>query len=782
MAQPPRATKAGSRWIFRSALLLKVITAAAIVTLLTDLSLFRATPILYTLILSGIVFGFGLMIRNRYYIPFLRNLLLPGKLLLSPVVLLVLTAPAGVIYIYYDLTGSESLKLLSALFTSFGAAFFLSSLFVVTLPAMASVVHLTGEEGRSDGWLFSCDLVRKSLILSTVLALITAVTAFAAGFTVSGLIFLLPISAIAMMILDIIIGADFRQKLTRLITGPDDKNVNNNDIQPSPENSGGFMDVVLVADHYLSLACGRLDYLNNNAGDDYATEINEIAARTFDPALLPALRAISSCSRFSDKIRDDASIAITVIERYYSDPVRNSDLLRLPGISEKTAVARGIMLGRIKPNEQDIIKLLGDASPEVRRTGLIAAGRFGMTMLRNEVLKALDHHETSRDAFYVLREFGPDVYGDAIGTSIRPGNSERMNHIILRLLDAMPLADALPWLTSFAEGSHPAVRLKAARSLCERGWVPQGRNRQRIEDTLNHTIHTVARIIAMQEEATGSRSYILSSALENERKVNMELISSLLSLLTGKRAAEVILPGEGTDSACHQGIAAEAIAAVVQEPLSRPLRALLGNSTDKERLAELSLYYPIRNVYGRSPVSFLLGSEQNITGTWTKACALHRAAMEVKGIEREQTVSYLFSNSQILQEESARAIKTINPEWFRETESRLHETVKNRVASVINGTLPQTSMLFEKTRFLSLCFNNIPEEKMLLLASGMRYSESYDAGSLPGVISWVVPSKSGKTGLYSLPVSDIAGFVFHYSEYTDIFVKYLNTQGVNMLK
>ena len=85
-------------------------------------------------------------------------------------------------------------------------------------------------------------------------------------------------------------------------------------------------------------------------------------------------------------------------------------------------------------------------------------------------------------------------------------------------------------------------------------------------------------------------------------------------------------------------------------------------------------------------------------------------------------------------------------------------------------------MIFEKTRFLSLCFNNIPEEKMIMLASRMHYSESYDAGSLPGVISWVVPSRNGKTGLYSLPLADIAAFVFYYSEFEDIFVNYMDSQ------
>ncbi len=87
-------------------------------------------------------------------------------------------------------------------------------------------------------------------------------------------------------------------------------------------------------------------------------------------------------------------------------------------------------------------------------------------------------------------------------------------------------------------------------------------------------------------------------------------------------------------------------------------------------------------------------------------------------------------------------------------------------------------MIFEKTRFLSLCFKGIPEEKAMILASAMRYSESYDAESLPGLISWIVPSQNGKSGLYSLPLGDIADFVFYYSEYTDIFVHYIDNQGL----
>lgn len=776
MSKPPREMKTGFKWVFMSLTALMTITSAVMVAVLTDLSLFRATPVLYTITLSGIVLGSGLMIRNRFYLPVLRNLRLRGKLLLAPGILLAFTVPAAIINIYYDLTGRESLLLLSGFVTSFASAFFFSSMTVITLPAMASVLYLEEKAGLSPFRLKASDLTRHVLVTSSLLAVVIVVVTLALGTRVSQTVFLFPLSAIAMMISGIVILAHFRIRLAMMMNKPVMQGSAGPGSHLAGGNDEGFRSVMLVSDHYLDLISGRLDYLTGHAGDAYAEELISLAARTFDPALLPALKAISSGNRFAEKVREDASGGIYAIEKYYSDPVRNSDMLRLPGIQEKAAVARGVMLGRSKPQEQDIIKLLGDASSDVRRTGLMAAGRYGMTMLRSEVLKALNHPDTAPEAYYVLRQFGPEVYSDIIGTAIKPGNSERENYIILRLLDAMPLMEALPWLGNFIAGGHMGVRLKAASILCQRGWTPQGKHRQRIEETLIETIHVVARLIAMQTEAERSRYFLLSASLERERKMNCELICCLLSLLAGKGASEIMLPMTGEDSPSQAGLASEAIDSVIDEPLRRPLKALLGNSTDSYRLAELSVYFPVRTVRGRSVSKFILASEQNITGIWSKACALHLTATEGRGLDREHAVSYLFSNNPILQEESARAIRALNPDWYGDAEARLPEPARGRISAVIAGNIPESAMTFEKTRFLSLCFNNIPEEKMIMLASRMRYSESYDAGSLPGVISWVVPSRNGKTGLYSLPLADIAGFVFYYSEFADIFVNYMDNQ------
>jgi hypothetical protein len=763
-------------WVFWSALALMVATTVTILMVITEHSLFRATPLIYTLILIVTGTGLGLLMRNRYYLPLIRNLRLHGKLLMSPFTLLILSAPAALIYIWYDISGKESLNLLSALFTSLAAVFFLAFMFIVTLPSMAVVLYLL--EQRSGRQERTGRLTARTMTAIAALFIIIIFIRWLTGLRIPGLVLLLPLYALVMIILSIILSVDFRNALSTKLAVRFHTDIAEESSDEPIVPAKGFRSALLFAGDYLDLASGRLDYLSNCADEVYAAEVVTTAGKVFDPALLPALRLIASANQFGENVRQEAVAVISNVEKYYSDPVRNADLLRLPGISEKTATARGIMLSRREPQVQEIVKLMGDADPEIRRTGIIAAGRYGISELRGEVLQALSHHETAREGFSVLRHFGPDLFADLIGTALRTTNSERENLMIMRLLEMMPLSGALQYLNRFIASGHLSIRFKAAGYLCRKGYVPQGKQREKVEEILNMTLHTIARLTALEMEAKRNRYFILSAALDYERSVNTGFIISLVTLLVGKSAADVIRSFSDDGTAYGAGIAAEALDTVAAGALRKPLKALLGNNTDSGRLAELSLFYPLREIKGRSVASFILASEQNITGIWTKACALHKVASEGGGIDRELAVSYLFSNSQLLQEESARAIRALNPEWYRDAESRLPEQARNRISAIVSGIAPDAAMLFEKTRFLSLCFKRIPEEKTVILASAVRYSESYDAESLPGIISWIVPSQNGKSGHYSLPVSDIADFVFYYSEYTDIFVHYMDNQGI----
>ncbi len=768
--------KTGYPWVLWSVLILSVITAPAILAVIEDMSLFETTPFLYSVSVAAATTGLALVMRNRSYLPLLKDMRLQGRLLISALSLLTVSVPASLIFIYYDLNGKETLNLLSALFTSIAAIFFFASFFTYTLPALEAIFQLYADEGAR--WCRIRNVREKTAAaIILIFALLFLIKRFT-GYNSSGLVLLIPLFALVQVILDIILSGEFRNTIINSLRRKESITEYSEKQVLTGEPVRGFRSVLLYPSHYLDIICGKLDYLVNRADDSYASEVVRVSGRTLDPALIPALKAIVSGHGFSEAVKREASGIIAHIEKYYSDPVRNSEMLRLPGINEKTAVTRSILTGKKAPQSSEIVRLLNDINPDIRRIGLAAAGRFGMKELREEAMQALHMPETEREAFYLLRHFGPDTYGEIIGSAFRPQSRESVSLMVMGLLGMMPLAQVTPYLSNLLEGGPVTVRLKAVKYLCEQGFVPETNHRQRIEEAMNATVYNIGRLIALQTEAEKKKYFIMSGALEWEKNMNYDLLFSLLSLTSGNATAAMIRANAVSGTAAGAGIALEVIDTMIIGSSRRPLQALLGHNSDRIRLNELSLCFPMREVTEGSLATMILLTDQNITGVWTKACALHKAAREGRGVDKEIVVSYLFSNSQLLQEEAAMVIRTINSDWFSEVESRLTEQVRNRVAGVVSNTVPEVAMTFGKTRFLSLCFNKIPEERMIMLASGMRYSESYDAGPLPGLITWIVPSDQGKSGLYSLPVNDITNFVFHYSEYTDIFADYMDKQSI----
>ena len=127
------------------------------------------------------------------------------------------------------------------------------------------------------------------------------------GYNSSGLVLLIPLFALVQVILDIILSAEFRNiimsriRSLEALTEPSENQV------PSGDTVSGFRSVLLYPSHYLDIVCGKLDYLINRADDSYASEVVRVAGRTFDPALIPALKTIVSGQKFSEAVRHGAS-------------------------------------------------------------------------------------------------------------------------------------------------------------------------------------------------------------------------------------------------------------------------------------------------------------------------------------------------------------------------------------------------------------------------------------------------------------------------------------------
>jgi len=759
-------------WI---ALALSVFTMVTAIAVLFDFSLVTASPLVYAAIFATVILVASLFTKRFFTLKVLRRFGILGALLISPVLLFFTFLPAAFYYlISAETAGSTYENDFLALLTSAATVIFFSSMMVFTLPALAIISEGIDEKQRKK---FRIRRVLTVTALSVILF-----SAFLLGlksvtfFHTIGQLLLMPVLSLLLVLAFYVLNHEFRGDILRQLSTSTRATPVTRAENIKMKSFGLFRSTLHFQNQYIEIISGHPEKILNRSDENFAMSLVHAAARDFDPALIPALNAIAASDKFGESLRHEAIGTVYNIEKYFSDPRQNKDIIMQSGLSEKTVGARSVFLNQHVPPASEVLRLLHDTDPEIRKIGLAVIGRFGLSDMLNEVMQALSVPGTEKEAYHLIKQFSPEIYKQMIGAYLKHSGNEKLNLIIIRLLGSVPSRDAISILEDFSGQGTVSVRLKTIECLKECGFNPNAGQRKKLTDTVIEMIGNVSTIISLQQTIGKYRFFILDKALEHEREMNLRLIYTILPLLIGPEAAILLADKSGGVSFYSTRLAAEVIEMVAEDPLRGPLLALTDHRTDIDKLRELSNFFPVREVPFHSLAEYLLTADQNITGIWTKAVTLRRIAEGKLTAERNLLISFLFSQSQVLQEEGARAIRFLNPEWFREVSGRIPEPARQRTTAIIEQSKSDAFLVVDKTRFLNLCFKGIPEERLVSLATAMKYSESYDAESLPGFITWIVPSVTGKSGLYSLSISDITEFIFHYSEYTDIFVDYIDNR------
>ncbi|MBE0666044.1 MAG: hypothetical protein IH593_00060, partial [Bacteroidales bacterium] len=753
-------------WI---ALALSVFTMVTAIAVLFDFSLVTTSPLVYAAVFTTVTVVVGLIIKRFFTLKVLRKFGILGALLVSPVLLFITFLPAAFYYlISAETAGSTYENDFLALITSVAAVIFFSSMMVFTLPALAIISEGIDEKQRKKF------RIRKVLTVTALSVLL--ISAFLLGlksvafFHTIGQLLLMPVLSLMLILSFYVLNHEFRGDILRKLSSSTRATPVARNENMEMKSHGLFRSTLLFQSQYIEIISEHPEKILNRSDENFAMNVVHAAARDFDPALIPALNTIAASDRFGESLRHEAAGTVFNIEKYFSDPRQNKDIIMQSGLSEKTVCARSVLLGQRIPPASEVLRLLHDPDPEIRKVGLAAIGRFGLSDMLNEVMQALSVPGTEKEAYHLIKQFSPEIYKQTIGAYLKHSGNEKLNLIIIRLLGSVPSRDAISILEDFSGQGTVSVRLRTMECIKKCGFNPNAGQRKKLTDTVIEMIGNVSTIISLQQTIGKYRFFILEKALEHEREMNLRLIYTILPLIIGPEAVLLLADKSGGASAYSTRLAAEVIEMVAADPLRGPLLALTDHRSDVDKLRELSNFFPVREVPFQSLAEYLLSADQNITGTWTKAVTLRKITEGKLLADRDLLISFLFSQSQILQEEGARAIRFLNPAWFSDVAGRIPEPARQRTTAIIEQSKPDAFMVLDKTRFLNLCFNGIPEERLVSLATAMKYSESYDAESLPGLITWIVPSVSGKSGLYSLSISDITEFIFHYSEYTDIFV------------
>lgn len=718
-----------------------------------------------TLLLLFLLYWFNQKVKSFV----LKNYGLFGVLSIAPLALFVFSLPATIYFIEGGpwITVSDWSLLIIATISAIG---YFSSFVVFTLSGdqiLIKAVNLKSSEAVKT--LLG---MGSTFLLIFLLLLLSKFLRARFNVTQSYFYILLPFMA---LLIEIFARAEVKRlhyhietKISDYIPSDGDSS-DSNDEQHCRESSQIY-NTLLFKKHYPYFIDGNTDYLRYKADDVFAQIVISQAARRFDLALIPALNIISDGPSFNESVRHEAAGVIYNIERYYSNPGKYVDMIVQEGVSEKAAAARKILISQRVPHTSEVIRLLRESSAELRCIGLSAVGKFRMMDLLPEVVKALASPDTEKEAFYLLNFFGAAIIKDVSGSFISTMDNESVSLLKIRLLTSLCTADQANSLAdSIWDG---AVRMKGigVKYLKKANFNPGIESKDKYTSDLLDILANITRIISLEYAARQRKCFGLSSALHNQLMINVSFAFDLLSFIVGEKPSQFLKDHIRTGSWIDRKYATEVVNIAIEEPIRGPVLSLIEDNQPEKTLKKLKFYFPYKQPTDSSIVSLILNSDQNIAGTWVKACALRKVSEGRLEADTDLLISYLFSSHQILQEEAIRAIREMNPELFSRVEHRLPQQTVQLMKGIVNNKIGDVALVYDKTRFLALCFGKIPEERLFNLAKKVRFTESNDSQYLPGVITWIIPTGNGRSGIYTLGLGDITDFVFHNPEYIDLMI------------
>ena len=165
-----------------------------------------------------------------------------------------------------------------------------------------------------------------------------------------------------------------------------------------------FSGRVLFTFGYFSLVTGDTALIDSISNKWFFEEVINYSRINNDITLLPAIKKMAASARLDESIRQRASEMAELIEEKVA--ARRSEGITPTGNEDdRIHQAREILTGARFPQTTEILRLLRDNSPEVKRLALFLIGKFQMTDMTPEVCNCLTNNKLKADSFSVLKSF-----------------------------------------------------------------------------------------------------------------------------------------------------------------------------------------------------------------------------------------------------------------------------------------------------------------------------------------------------------------------------------------
>jgi ATP:ADP antiporter, AAA family len=609
--------------------------------------------------------------------------------------------------------------------------------------------------------------------------------------------FLLLFLVLVWMYLAIRLYKEFRKSVIKTIGNEDESFIKAKCLVIISTYKNRFAGQLFFKTNYFNLLIGDYEVLNSIRNEWYFKELIDYALSKNDLNLVRVLKTISMNADLDDRIRQQSTEAIEILQNISTSfsHSRSQDLK--PGSGTK------IFSDSRMPQTSEILSLLRSNSVESKRQAIFLIGKFRLSDLLYVVCECLSIRGLASDAFKVLQSFGPYAEDDLVRFYLIMSGNIRLSKTILQLLGKICSKGKSGFLYSRLWSNSRQLKEVVVKGLINCKFDPNTVEKQRLDQLISEITGIIAWNLSVKIILIKNNDDFLLNIINIETERWMTFLFNILSLTYGSASVELINKNLNIKTINNSSYVREIANLVFSNSVKSHLLPLLEDVPDKVKVKKLSRFFPVEIGGHDKLIEDILNRDYNLIGLWTKACAL-RAIGKIDGPEiSESVVALLFSPEPILQEESVNLIKRSGKELYYSACNRLSDATKTRLDKILTGGLDRRDLVFEKVQFLVKCFNQIIEEDLISLASELYYSEEFtdsEMNSSDGCIVWTLDKDKpvqiqilyngilGSVGSllykknqphYSLTFAAVEEYYFQYPTESLMILKYIDENDSN---
>jgi len=373
-----------------------------------------------------------------------------------------------------------------------------------------------------------------------------------------------------------------------------------------------------------------------------------------------------------------------------------------------------------------IITLLRDPDPDIRRAAIEAAGRLGARELGSYLVDYIGHPDLGYTAWSALVMIGDDILENLENAFHRTGQPADVQVAIVNAMGAIGGLRAQHYLVQKIQYHQRKVRQAVVEQLYNANYKPDENTATKIKEAVNNCVAAGAWVMAaeqtIRENSPGKG--LLEAIREEYRSIN-QLLFKLLGIAYDRQVVEHVSSTLVEEESDDRGYAIELLNLLVEDDVKEYLEPYFDDRPVTEKIRMLQAVLPVEILSYERLIEEILTRDGLWLGNYIRACAIDAIKDDPRFDGSLHLAAQAFNSEKVISDLALAALKKKTPEKYSEIRNRVSLASGRPGISIDQDREEEANAVLQRMEELTKwsLFKNVPAFELLILAENAENLE-----------------------------------------------------------